>query len=91
MTTTVDLSTADIATNQKSFKGRKVAERRALEWARMNTIVGNVEDVVLGQPFEVTIWNGGYNIPAWLVYAVSATDEGYTITSYRFNSNPLEA
>lgn len=87
-TPTVDLSTADVAENMKSYKTKSVALRVALEWARMNTVVGNVEDVVLGQPFEVTYWNGGYNVPAWLVYSVSTTDEGFTVTAYRWFSNP---
>ncbi len=86
---TVDYSTATVATNHISYKGRKVAERHALEYANLYP---NVEDVkiALGVPFLSTVWNGAEEVPTWLVYDVSVTDEGHTISSYRFSTNPLE-
>jgi hypothetical protein len=87
--TTVDLSTAVVSENHRSFKSRKTAEKWALGWANMNTNIEDVE-IALGVPFLSYVWNGSENLYVWLVYAVSATDEGWTISSYRFNSNPTQ-
>jgi hypothetical protein len=77
----------DAAENHRSYKGKQVAVKRALEWANLNN---NTEDVQieLGVPFLSTLWNGSENLPVWLAYDISKTDEGWTITSYRWYSNP---
>lgn len=77
----------DTAENHTAYKGKKVAARKALEWANLNN---NTEDVViaLGVPFLSTVWNGSEHLAVWLAYDISATDEGWMITSYRWYSNP---
>lgn len=80
----------DVAENHRSYKGKKVAARKALEWANCNTNTDDVE-IALGVPFRSTMWNGRENIVLWLAYDISATDEGWTITSYRWYSNPSKA
>lgn len=84
---TAALPTPDVSENISSFKGKAVAYRHAKDWANWNSKVEDRE-VEEGEVFEVTLWNGGYNIPAWLQYTVSPTDEGYTITVNRWYANP---
>lgn len=85
---TVDLSTAFHAENLTSYKTKSVALRKAREWANLNDNLDNVE-IALGAPFRSHVWNGARNVETWLAYDVSATDEGWTITVYRWNSDPL--
>ena len=88
--TTVDYSTADQPQNMRSYKGKQVAERHAREWASWNPIVSDNPNPDLGEVFEATYWNGSENLPIWLVYDISATDEGWTITAYRWYHDPRQ-
>jgi hypothetical protein len=84
---TTDYSTADHAENHRSYKGKQVALRHAKDYANMN---GPDHEVEPGEVFETTTWNGSENLPVWLAYDISATDEGWTITSYRWYSDPRQ-
>jgi hypothetical protein len=84
MPDTVDYSRADVSDNIRSFKGKEVAQRHAKAYAAMN----DNQEHGLGEVFETTTWNGSENIPIWLAYDISATDEGWTISSYRWYTDP---
>lgn len=81
----VDYSTADVMDNHRSFKGKGIAERHAIDYANMND---TDHLVTLGEVFKSRIWNGSEHLPVWLAYDISKTDEGWTITSYRWSSDP---
>lgn len=78
-TPNLDKSNADISTNLISRKTKKAAERFADDCA--NAAEPGQKH---GEVFATTYWNGGYTVPCWLLYDVSTTDEGYTVTVYRW-------
>lgn len=84
MTTTQTLPEPDLQENQASYKTKRVAFRKAAEFASLN----GAGDREVDEVFEASLWNGGYFVPVWLQYIVTATDEGWTITSNRWYSNP---
>lgn len=71
-----------------SYRSRKVAERRAREWANLNSVVGDRE-VEVGEVFEVRTRQGGDFVTYWLRYDVTNDGMGNNvISSTRWYTNP---
>ena len=74
-------------------KDNAVVSENHTSWKTLKTAVKHADDYAgLSEPgakhgviFPSQVWNGGYDVPVWLLYDISRTDEGFTITSYRWN------
>lgn len=78
-TPNLDKSSAEYSQNLRSYKTKAAAIRYADLNARAMEPTAKH-----GEVFATDYWNGGYNVPVWLLYDVSVTDEGFTTTVYRW-------